>query len=240
MERFRELGNRPKKLCKDHAGGAFIVGLTVVLGLWVTSDDVSVMEIFMPPAAVWVITGNPYGFLIGYFALDILGDFWEPTILESMLLLGTTTLVTIGGVAARVGKLSWRSIIRNWLKSLPEEDNDTSTFTDTHQASRTVLKVAACGLFFTAIIGLIYLSAEVSSECYAATEEISQYTGVEPPPWWLPKSWSLPTQEEMEELKELAAQFVEKDPEAGRLLEAWATACRDEIAEKTSGSSSGR
>ena len=34
MERFRELGNRLKKLCGDYTHGTFIVGLTVVLGLW--------------------------------------------------------------------------------------------------------------------------------------------------------------------------------------------------------------
>ena len=241
MERFREIGNRLKKLCGDYAHGTFIVGLTLTLALWGGEYGQSAAEIFIPPAAIWAITGNPYGFFAGYFAFDILGDFWDPTVPESMLLGGITSLVTICGVAARVGKLSWRGIIRNWLNSLPE-DNDTSASTDMHQASPTVLKIVGFGLFFAVIFGLNYLSSaenSASSKCYNATHQIYRHAEVEPFPWWIPETENLPTQEGMEELKELTAQ-LEKDPEAGTMLEAWETACRDEIAEKTSKSSSGR
>ena len=243
MEEFSEAGNKLKKFCRDHAKGAFIIGLTLALGLLNTRDDLSVLETFLPPAAIWAITGSPYGFLAGYLAFDILGDFWEPTTVpEFLILLGTASLVVLNCTAARILGLSWRGIIRRWLNSLPTDDNDTIVLTTIHQVSGKLLLIASYGLFATLLFGTCLLRSEhqISSECRDAEEAVYQHTGVEPDPWWIPKTLTLATQEEMEELKELAAQFVEKDPEAGRLLEAWETACRDEIAEKTSKSSSGR
>ena len=222
-------------------GGAFIVGLTVALAMWGANDGLSIPEIFLPPAAVWAITGNPYGFLYGYLAFEILGNFWDPTVPETLLLLGTTCLATICGVAARVGKLSWRRIIRNWMNSLTEDDISAADLAYIYQGPRTVLMVAAWGLLLTAMIGLSYISTQpkISPECRDATEAVYQHTEVGLHPWWLPGAGNLPTQEEMEELKELAALLVEKDPEASRLLEGWETACRSEIAEQSSKSSPG-
>ena len=247
MEEFRTAWNKLKKLCGDYAHGTFIVGMTVALSMWGANDDQSTVVLgpmprLLPPAAVWAITGNPYGFLAGYLAFDMLGKFWDPTVPETLLLLGTTCLATICGVAARVGKLSWRRIIRNWMNSLPEDDISAAELADTYQGPRTVLKIAAWGLFFTVMFGMSYISTQpkISSECRDATEAVYQYTGVELHPWWLPVAGNRPTQEGTKELFVLlGAQLVEKDPEMGRLLEARETACRAEIAEQGSKSSPG-
>ena len=257
MEEFRTAWNKLKKLCGDYAhgtfivgltNGTFIVGLTVVLAIWGANNDQSIVELgpvtmFLPSATVWAITGTPYGFLIGYLAFDILGNFWDPTVPETLLLLGTTCLATICGVAARVGKLSWRRIIRNWMNSLTEDNISAAELADTYQGPRTVLKIAAWGLFFTVMFGMSYISTQpkISSECRDATEAVYQYTGVELHPWWLPVAGNRPTQEGTKEfIVLLGAQLVEKDPEMGRLLEARETACRSEIAEQSSKSSPGK
>lgn len=246
MEEFRTAWNKLKKLCGDYAHGTFIVGLTVALSMWGANDDQSTVVLgpmprLLPPAAVWAITGNPYGFLAGYLAFDMLGKFWDPTFPETLLLLGTTFFATICGVAARVGKLSWRRIIRDWMNSLPEDDISPvdADLADIYQGARTVLMVATSGLFLTVTLGLSYISTQpkITSECRDATEAFYQHIEVKLLPWWLPGAGNLPTQEEMEELKELAALLVEKDPEMGRLWEAWETACRAEIAEQSSESS---
>ena len=81
---------------------------------------------------------------------------------------------------------------------------------------RTVLKIAAWGLFFTAMFGLSYIRRSLkSSECRDATETFYQHIEVKLLPWWLPGAGNLPTQEEMEEIKELAAQSENRRTQAG-------------------------
>ena len=153
-ETLRRLRKEPSSV--GLTGELFIVGLTVVLAMWGANNDQSrgtgPREMFLPPAAVWAITGIPIRVpLFGYLAFEILGKFWDPTVPETLLLLGTTCLATICGVAARVGKLSWRRIIRNWMNSLPEDNISAADLADAYQGPRTVLKIAAWGLLLTAM-----------------------------------------------------------------------------------------
>ena len=231
MGRDMEAGKRPKNVLRKYGKAAIIVSLTLALGIWDAREPLGIAETFLPPAAIWVITGNPYGFIAGYFAFNMLENFWDPTFAEFIILAGITGLIALWGLTLRAAGISWRFILVRWLESLPEDNRPDQTPASDFLvwAVGKPIKIATCMPVVIVMFGafLLWGQHQISPECRSAAEAVHKSSGMEAPLFqWNPNNGvQFPT--DQAEFTERFDGWLAENPSAKELMESYETACRD-------------